>query len=93
MVSAGALSWTFPSMSALAAIAERDGTYVTLQGVIDKPRTGSSGTPHSLGIGFAEFTSIFCMRCTDNDHINIRESKASQANAFLSSLSELWSGP
>ena len=32
------------SMSTLASLAERDGTYVTLQGVLDKPRTRSLGT-------------------------------------------------
>ena len=67
---------TLSSMSSLASLAERDGTYVTLQGVIDKPRTRSLGTPHNLGIGLAEFTSIFSIRCHDDDHINIRECKA-----------------
>ena len=64
------------SMSRLAAQAERDGTYVTLRGGADKPRTRSLGTPHNLGIGLAEFTSIFSVRCSDDDHINIRECKA-----------------
>ena len=67
---------TLASMSSLAALAERDGTYVTLQGVLDKPRIRSLGTPHNLGIGLAEFTSIFSIRCHDDDHINIRECKA-----------------
>ena len=67
---------TLASMSALASLAERDGTYVTLTGVTDKPRTRSLGSPHNLGIGLSEFTSIFSIRCHDDDHINIRECKA-----------------
>ena len=67
---------TLTSMAALASLAERDGIYVTLAGVTDKPRTRSLGNPHNLGIGLAEFTSIFSVRCHDNDHINIRECKA-----------------
>ena len=64
------------TLSSLAAFAERDGAYVTLREVIDKPRSRSLGTPHDLGVGPGYFTTIFSIRCTDNDHINIRECKA-----------------
>ena len=39
------------AISELARVAERDGEYVVLNGVVDKPRGKTLGTPHSLGCG------------------------------------------
>ena len=63
-------------MSHFAALSERDGAYVTLRGVVDKPRSRSMGSPHLLDAGFERFTTIFSVKLTDDDHINIRECKA-----------------
>ena len=41
------------AVSELARFAEREGAYVTLAGVTDKPRSRSLGEPHNLGIGFS----------------------------------------
>ena len=64
------------SMRLLASLAERDGTYVTLHCVLDKPRSRPLCTPHNPGIGLSDFRSIFSIRCHADDHINIRECNA-----------------
>ena len=61
--------------SELLKAAERDGTFVTLAGVVDKPRSRSLGTPHPLKIGMGAFTAIFSIECSDSEHINLREAR------------------
>ena len=64
------------AVSDVARFAERNGAYVTMSGVEDKPRTRSLGTPLRLAFGFERFEAIFSVRCSDEDHINLREARA-----------------
>ena len=63
-------------LSGLLTAAERDGVFVTLQGVLDKPRGKSLGTPHLTPFRVHDFGTIFSYRLTDNEHINLREAHA-----------------
>ena len=64
------------AISELARVAERDGEYVVLNSVVDKPRGKTLGTPHSLSVGFDRFTTMFSVACVDGEHINLREARA-----------------
>ena len=63
-------------LSNLLMAAERDGVYVTLEDIVDKPRTRSLGTPHQVPFKAYDFGTIFSYRLTDNEHINLREAHA-----------------
>ena len=64
------------AISELGRAAERDGGYVTLKGVVDKPCGRSLGVPHHLAVGFDRFSTIFSVCCSDGEHINLREARA-----------------
>ena len=64
------------TLSRLAKAAERDGEYVTLSDVTDKPRSRSLGTPCGVGLRTKDFNSIFSVRCHGDEHINLREARA-----------------
>ena len=50
--------------------------FVTLEGVLDKPRSRSLGVPHMAPFKTYDFGTIFSYRLTDNEHINLREAHA-----------------
>ena len=56
--------------------AERDGVYVTLERVTDKPRARSLGEPHLTPFKTHDFGTIFSYRLIDDEHINLREARA-----------------
>ena len=64
------------TLSGLLAASERDGCYVTLDGIVSKPRSRSLGIPHLFGFKLHDFGAIFSYRLTDNEHINLREAHA-----------------
>ena len=59
-----------------ARIAEREGGDATLDNVVSKPRGRSLGTPFPTRKRVDDLTAIFCVKCTDSDHINLREANA-----------------
>ena len=59
-----------------ACIAERDWEYATLDNVVSKPRGRLLGTPFPTHKRIEDFTTIFSVACTDDDHMNLREADA-----------------
>ena len=64
------------SLATMAKAAECDGEYATLADVVDKPRSRLLGTPCKVGLRTKDFSSIFSIRCHDDEHINLREARA-----------------